>query len=113
MAFDESRRRADMLRLEQNSFRPIRRYSCWRLPFLSVPACRVLFVKVRQLSPEDLAEIAPGPELARVLAGLELSRLSGFDCVQVLKAQYRQANHERARVMAAMAEVGVCGPVPR
>jgi hypothetical protein len=53
----------------------------------------------------------PGPELARVLAGLELSRLSGFDCVEVLKAQYRQANHERARVMAAMAEVGVCGPV--
>ncbi|MDQ4011033.1 MAG: HNH endonuclease [Actinomycetota bacterium] len=67
---------------------------------------------VRQLIPKDLAEIAPGPELARVLAGLELPRLSGFDCVQVLKAQYRQANHERARVIAAMAEVGVCGPVP-
>jgi hypothetical protein len=72
----------------------------------------VLFVSVRQLIPEGLADIAPGPELARVLAGLELSRLSGFDCVEVLKAQYRQANHERARVMAAMAEVGVCGLVP-
>ncbi len=71
-----------------------------------------MFVSVRQLIPEDLADIAPGPELARVLAGLELSRLSGFDCVEVLKAQYRQANHERARVMAAMAEVGVCGLVP-
>ncbi|MGH3975508.1 MAG: DUF222 domain-containing protein, partial [Pseudonocardiaceae bacterium] len=69
-------------------------------------------MSVRQLIPEDLAEIPPGPELARVLAGLELSRLSGFDCVEVLKAQYRQANHERARVMAAMAQVGVCGPVP-
>ncbi|MDQ3763702.1 MAG: HNH endonuclease [Actinomycetota bacterium] len=67
---------------------------------------------VRQLIPEDLADIPPGPELARVLAGLELSRLSGFDCVEVLKAQYRQANHERARVMAAMAEVGVCGLAP-
>ncbi len=74
--------------------------------------CSVLFVSVRQLIPEGLAEIAPGPELARVLAGLELSRLSGSDCVEVLKAQYRQANHERARVMAAMAQVGVCGPVP-
>jgi Domain of unknown function (DUF222) len=78
---------------------------------LSVWGCSVLFVSVRQLIPEGLADIAPGPELARVLAGLELSRLSGFDCVEVLKAQYRQANHERARVMAAMAQVGVCGPV--
>ncbi|HET9257565.1 MAG TPA: DUF222 domain-containing protein [Pseudonocardiaceae bacterium] len=63
---------------------------------------------VRQLVPEGLAEIPPGPELARVLAGLEPSRLSGFDCVRVLKAQYRQANHERARMMALMAEVGLC-----
>ncbi len=80
--------------------------------FLSVPGCSVMFVSVRQLIPAGLADIAPGPELASVLAGLELSRLSGFDCVEVLKAQYRQANHERARVMAAMAQVWVCGPVP-
>jgi hypothetical protein len=32
--------------------------------------------------------------------------------VEVLKAQYRQANHERARLMRFMAEVGVCGVVP-
>ncbi len=88
------------------------RYVRSRVPFLSVSGCSVLFVSVRQLIPEGLADSAPGPELARVLAGLELSRLSGFDCVEVLKAQYRQANHERARVMAAMAQVGVCGPVP-
>jgi len=80
--------------------------------FLSVSSCSVVFVSVRELIPEGLADIPPGPELARVLAGIELSRLSGFDCVEVLKAQYRQANHERARVMAAMAEVGVCGRVP-
>jgi len=66
-----------------------------------------MFVSVRQLIPQDLASIAPGPELARVLAEVELSRLSGFDCVEVLKAQYRQANHERARVLAAMVEVGM------
>ncbi|MGH3842567.1 MAG: DUF222 domain-containing protein [Pseudonocardiaceae bacterium] len=69
-------------------------------------------MKVQQLVPEGLAEIPPGPELARVLADLELSRLSGFDCVEVLKAQYRQANHERAKVMAVMAEVGLCGVGP-
>lgn len=74
--------------------------------------CSVLLVGVRQLIPQDLAEIPPGPELARALADLEPSRLSGFDCVQVLRAQYRQANHERARVMAVMAEVGLCGIGP-
>jgi hypothetical protein len=81
-------------------------------PGLSVVGCSVLFVSVRQLIPEGLAEIAPGPELARALDGIELSRLSGFDCVEVLKAQYRQANHERTRVLAAMAEVGLCGVGP-
>ncbi|HET9116825.1 MAG TPA: DUF222 domain-containing protein, partial [Pseudonocardiaceae bacterium] len=69
-------------------------------------------MSVRQFIPEGLAEIAPGPELASILAGIDLSRLSGFDCVRVLKAQYRQSNHERARVLAAMAEVGLCGVAP-
>ena len=80
--------------------------------------CSVLVVTVRQLVPEGLVEIPPGPELARVLADLEPSRLSGFDCVRLLQAQYRQvqaqyrqANHERAKVMAVMAEVGLCGGV--
>ena len=68
----------------------------------------MLVVAVRQLIPEGLAEIPPGPELSRVLAGLELSRLSGFDCVEVLKARYRQLNHEKARLMATIVEVGLC-----
>ena len=72
----------------------------------------MLFVIVRQLIPEGLAEVAPGPELARVLAGIKLSRLSGYDCVEVLKARYRQVNHERARLMATMVEVGLCGIGP-
>ena len=79
---------------------------------MSVSGYSVLFVIVRQLIPEDLAEVAPGPELARVLAGIELSRLSGYDCVEVLKARYRQLNHERAQLMAAMVEVGLCGIGP-
>ncbi len=72
----------------------------------------MIFVTVRQLLPEDLAGVAPGPELARVLSGIELSRLSGYDCVEVLKARYRQVNHERAQLMAAMVEVGLCGIGP-
>ncbi len=79
---------------------------------MSVWGCSVLFVIVRQRIPEGLAEVAPGPELAGVLAGIELSRLSGYDCVEVLKARYRQVNHERARLMAAMVEVGLCGIGP-
>jgi hypothetical protein len=72
----------------------------------------VLFVTVRQLTSEDLAEVPPGPELARILVGIELSGLSGYDCVEVLKARYRQMNHERARLMATMVEVGLCGVGP-
>jgi hypothetical protein len=81
-------------------------------PFLSVVGCSVLFVTVRQVIPVGLAEVPPGPELAGVLAGIELSRLSGYDGVEVLKAQYRQVNHERARLMAAMVEVGLCDVGP-
>ncbi len=74
--------------------------------------CSVWFVIIRQLIPEGLAQVAPGPELAGVLAGIELSRLSGYDCVEVLKARYRQLNHERAQLMATMVEVGLCGIGP-
>ncbi len=51
--------------------------------------------------------MTPGPGLAAVLAEIELSRLCAFDTVEVLKAQYRQLNHDRARLMAAMVEVGL------
>ncbi|MGH3670575.1 MAG: DUF222 domain-containing protein [Pseudonocardiaceae bacterium] len=57
--------------------------------------------------PTDLADIPPGPHLSAALSGLDLAQLSGFDCVEVLKAQYRQISHERARLMAAMVEVGL------
>ena len=49
--------------------------------------------------------LAPGAELAAALASIDLAELSGFDCVEVLEAQFRQANHERARFLAAVAEV--------
>jgi hypothetical protein len=62
-------------------------------------------VSVRQLIPEHLADIPPGAELARMLADLIL-QVVRIDCVEVLTAQYRQANHERARLMTFVAEVG-------
>lgn len=52
--------------------------------------------------------MAPGPELSAVLAGIDLSRLVGYDCVQVVQARYRQLSYERACLMAAMVESGRC-----
>ncbi len=54
----------------------------------------------------------PGPELVRNLAGIDVSRLSGFDCVEVLKAQYRQLNHDTAQLMTTMVEAGLRAPGP-
>ena len=36
-----------------------------------------------------------------------MSRLSGVDCGEVLKAQYRQLNHDTARLMVTMVEAGL------
>ncbi|MFF4124806.1 DUF222 domain-containing protein [Microbispora rosea] len=49
----------------------------------------------------------PGAELARVLADIDVGRVSGFDTVEVLKAAYRQSCHERARFLYALLEVGL------
>jgi hypothetical protein len=65
-----------------------------------------------QVIPEDLADVPPGPRLSAVLSGIDLGRLSGFDCVRVLQARYRQLNHDRAALMTAMVEVGLSGPAP-
>jgi hypothetical protein len=52
--------------------------------------------RTRQPIPEGLAEMPPGRELAAVLDSIDLSRLSGSDCVEVMRARHRQANHEQA-----------------
>ncbi|MGQ0775288.1 MAG: DUF222 domain-containing protein [Pseudonocardiales bacterium] len=68
---------------------------------------------VRQLLPEGLAEIAPGPQLGAALAGLELPALAGSDLVDVLQARARQLAHEQAQLLAVMAEIGWCDPYAR
>ena len=50
-----------------------------------------------QVIAADLADIPPGPQLSAALSEIELGRLSGFDCVRVLQAGYRQLSHDRPR----------------
>ncbi|MFG1865912.1 DUF222 domain-containing protein, partial [Microbispora bryophytorum] len=57
--------------------------------------------------PAGLAVMPPGAGLARMLAGIDVERVSGFDTVEVLKAAYRQSCHERARFLHALLEVGL------
>ncbi|HEY2949190.1 MAG TPA: DUF222 domain-containing protein, partial [Micromonosporaceae bacterium] len=54
---------------------------------------------------QQLTDTAPGAQLAALLESIDLATLSGFDCVDVLQAQARQANHERARFLQVVAEV--------
>jgi hypothetical protein len=68
--------------------------------------------KTRQRLADGLAEMPPGPRLAAVLTTIDLTRLGGADCVEVLRAQHRQAAHEQARLMTAMVEVALCGVGP-
>ncbi|MDQ2791549.1 MAG: hypothetical protein DLM60_01000 [Pseudonocardiales bacterium] len=65
---------------------------------------------VRQLLPEGLAEMAPGPHLDAALAGLDLRALAGSDLVEMLQARARQLAHEQAQLLAVMAEIGWCDP---
>jgi hypothetical protein len=65
---------------------------------------------VRQLLPEGLAEMAPGPRLGAALASLDLRALVGSDLVEVLRARARQLAHEQAQLLAVMAEIGWCDP---
>ncbi|MGH3793626.1 MAG: DUF222 domain-containing protein [Pseudonocardiaceae bacterium] len=65
---------------------------------------------VRQVLPEGVAQLAPGPELGVLLAGVDIHAVTGSDLVEVLRARSRQLAHEQAQLLAAMAEVGLCDP---
>jgi hypothetical protein len=51
-------------------------------------------------TPQTLGSIAPGPELAGALAGIDRDRLGGHDRVELLKARARQLAHDQAQVYA-------------
>jgi hypothetical protein len=57
-----------------------------------------------------LAEMAPGPELATVLAGIDRSLLNGHEMVIVLQASARQVAHYQAQMYADMMEVALSPP---
>lgn len=65
---------------------------------------------VRQLIPQGLAQMVPGPELGVLLAGIDIHALTGADAVEVLWARARQLSHEQARLLATMVEIGLCDP---
>ena len=55
--------------------------------------------------PIGLDQMPPGPVLAGFLATIDVTRVSGFDRIVVLRAQQRMASHYSARVYRAMAAV--------
>ncbi|WP_283133620.1 DUF222 domain-containing protein [Rhizohabitans arisaemae] len=65
-----------------------------------------------QRVPAGLAQMPPGAELGRVLATIDIRRVSDSDAVEVLKAWHRQCAHDDAMFMAAMVEVGLRTPGP-
>jgi hypothetical protein len=80
------------------------------VPELSDLCYSVRIVTVRQLIPAGLTEMAPGPELGTMLAGIDVHALTGADVVEVLRARARQLSHEQARLLGTMVEVGLCDP---
>jgi hypothetical protein len=74
--------------------------------FLSGVGCSVGFMVVGQTVPEGLALMAPGLELAAALDRVDVSAVSGFDVVEVVKARYRQLAFEHARFVEAVVESG-------
>jgi hypothetical protein len=65
---------------------------------------------VRQLIPQGLVEMVPGPELGAPLAEIDIHLLTGADAVEVLRARARQLSHEQARLLTTIVEIGLCDP---
>jgi hypothetical protein len=55
--------------------------------------------------PEGLTDLAPGPELAALLATIDRDRLSGLDRVELLTATSRMVSHYQARLLADMESI--------
>ena len=58
-----------------------------------------------QVIPDGLDEMVPGPYLAAILSAVDVSALSGYDRVVVLRAHQRLVSHYTAQMYADMAAV--------
>jgi hypothetical protein len=54
-----------------------------------------------------LAHLAVGPGLSAALGTFDLASLTGSQCLDVMVARYRQANHERGQFFAIVNERSV------
>ncbi len=68
-----------------------------------------MFDTTTTVLPAGLADLAPGPELAAALAGVDVGGLSGHDRVTVMVAHERLVSHYSARVAADMAAIHDAG----
>lgn len=64
----------------------------------------------RQVLPDELETIPPGPYLAVILAGVDRTRLNGHDVVRMMQSHKRLAAHYEAASLADMVEVAHCPP---
>jgi hypothetical protein len=64
----------------------------------------------RQVLPPGLEDWVPGPFLAAVVSGIDVSRLNGHDAVRLMRAQARLAAHHEAGKYESMAEVAYSPP---
>ena len=62
----------------------------------------------RQVLPDDLESIPPGPFLTTILSGVDRSMLNGHDAVRVMKAHARLEAHHTAEKLAVMTELAYC-----
>jgi hypothetical protein len=60
--------------------------------------------------PERLTTMAPGPELAATLAGIDRSLLNGYELVMLVQAERRQVAHYEAASFETMTELAHCPP---
>jgi hypothetical protein len=59
---------------------------------------------------DELADMAPGPELGAALATIDRSVLNGHQLVLVMCARARQVAHDQAHLLADMVAVAHCPP---
>ena len=57
-----------------------------------------------------LADVPPGPQLAAALARIDPTHVPNNDLLALLTAQSRQADHEAARLLGVIAEIGRATP---